>query len=89
MKKPELPRMKGTLLGDVKQVSGRTAFLPAWVFWEGEEWKVDPLPWKSSADIVGYTGANAAYIFPKHLDRLQRGDRVEIMLLPDFFVRQR
>lgn len=89
MKRPELPRMKGTLLGDVKQVSGRTAFLPAWVFWEGEEWKVDPLPWKSSADIVGYTGANAAYIFPKHLDRLQRGDRVEIMLLPDFFVRQR
>lgn len=89
MMSPELPRMKGELLRDVKQVPGRTAFLPAWVSWREEGWAVDPLPWKSSADIVGFTGANAAYIFPKHLDRLERGERVEIMLLPDFFVRQR
>jgi molybdopterin molybdotransferase len=89
MMSPELPRMKGELLRDVRQAPGRTAFLPAWVSWREDGWVVDPLPWKSSADIIGFTGANAAYIFPKHLDRMGRGEKVEIMFLPDFFVRQR
>jgi molybdopterin molybdotransferase len=89
MKHPELPRMKGLLLSDVKQSLGRTAFLPAWVAWEEDRWKVDPLLWKSSADVSGFTGANATFIFPKNRDFLKRGEIVEIMLLPDFFLRQR
>jgi molybdopterin molybdotransferase len=86
---PELPRMKGELLADMRQSPGRTAFLPAWVTWQDDGWKVDPLRWKSSADIIGFTGANATFIFPKTRDLLSRGEIVEIMLLPDFFVRQR
>ena len=86
---PELPRMKGELLADMRQSPGRTAFLPAWVTWQDDGWKVDPLRWKSSADIIGFTGANATFIFPKNRDLLRRGEIVEIMLLPDFFVRQR
>ncbi len=89
MKQPELPRMKGELLADMKQSPGRTAFLPAWVFWKDDGWKVEPLPWKSSADIVGFTRANATFIFPKNRDFLSQGETVELMLLPDFFVRQR
>jgi molybdopterin molybdotransferase len=88
MKKPELPRMKGELLADMRQSPGRTAFLPAWVSWQDDGWKVEPLLWKSSADIIGFTHANAAFIFPKNRDLLSRGEIVEIMLLPDFFVRQ-
>jgi len=84
---PELPRMKGELLADMRQSPGRTAFLPAWVTWQDDGWKVDPLRWKSSADIIGFTGANATFIFPKNRDLLNRGEIVEIMLLPDFFVR--
>ncbi len=86
---PELPRMKGELLADMRQSPGRTAFLPAWVTWQDDGWKVDPLRWKSSADIIGFTGANATFIFPKNRDLLSRGEIVEIMLLPDFFVRQK
>jgi molybdopterin molybdotransferase len=86
---PELPRMKGELLADMRQSPGRTAFLPAWVTWQDDGWKVDPLRWKSSADIIGFTGANATFIFPKTRDLLSRGEIVEIMLLPDFFVRQK
>jgi molybdopterin molybdotransferase len=86
---PELPRMKGELLADMRQSLGRTAFLPAWVTWQDDGWKVDPLRWKSSADIIGFTGANATFIFPKNRDLLSRGEIVEIMLLPDFFVRQK
>jgi molybdopterin molybdotransferase len=89
MKQPELPRMKGILLSDMEQTPGRTAFLPAWVAWDEDGWKVDPLLWKSSADLIGFTGANATFIFPKNRDVLRRGEIVEIMLLPDFFVRQR
>jgi molybdopterin molybdotransferase len=89
MKMPELPRMMGVLLADMKQSPGRTAFLPAWVFWKEDGWKVEPLVWKSSADIIGFTHANATFIFPKNRDFLSRGEIVELMLLPDFFVRQR
>jgi molybdopterin molybdotransferase len=89
MTAPELPRMKGELLADMRQTPGRTAFMPAWVSWQEDGWKVDPLLWKSSADIIGFTGANAAFVFPKNRDTLSRGETVEIMLLPDFFVRQK
>jgi molybdopterin molybdotransferase len=89
MKKPDLPRMKGELLGDMKQSPGRMAFLPGWAFWEEGGWKVEPLQWKSSADIIGFVNANATFIFPKNRDFLRRGEIVELMLLPDFFVRQR
>ena len=88
-KKPELPRMRGELLEDMKQSPGRMAFMPAWVFWEEDGWKVEPLAWKSSADITGFAHANATFIFPKNRDFLSRGEKVELMLLPDFFVRQR
>jgi molybdopterin molybdotransferase len=89
MKSPELPRMRGELLADMRQSPGRTAFMPAWVFWKDDGWKVDPLSWKSSADIVGFAGANATFIFPKNRDFLGKGEIVELMLLPDFFARQR
>jgi molybdopterin molybdotransferase len=89
MTKPDLPRMKGELLADMRQAPGRTAFFPAWVAWQDDGWKVEPLAWKNSADIIGFTRANATFIFPKDRDFLGRGEIVEIMLLPDFFVRQR
>jgi molybdopterin molybdotransferase len=89
LKKPELPRMKGELLADMRQSPGRTAFMPAWAFWSDGGWKVEPLLWKSSADIIGFSGANATFIFPKNRDFLGKGEIVELMLLPDFFARQR
>jgi molybdopterin molybdotransferase len=89
VKSPELPRMRGELLADMRQSPGRTAFMPAWVFWKDDGWKVEPLLWKSSADIVGFAGANATFIFPKNRDFLGKGEIVELMLLPDFFARQR
>lgn len=89
MAQPELHRMKGELLEDMEQSSGRMAFFPAWVFWDEGGLKVEPLRWKSSADIIGFTGANATFIFPRNRNHLKRGEIVEVMLLPDFFFRQR
>lgn len=89
MSQPELHRMRGELMDDMRQSSGRMAFFPAWVFWEEGGLKVEPLRWKSSADIIGFTGANATFIFPRGKSHLKKGEIVEVMLLPDFFFRQR
>jgi molybdopterin molybdotransferase len=89
MIRPELPRFKGELLTEMRQSPGRTGFFPARAFWNESGWKVDPLTWKSSADIIGFTEANATFIFPKDRVFLSRGETVEVMLLPDFFQRQR
>jgi len=89
MAQPELHRMQGELLNDMQQSSGRMAFFPAWVFWDDGGLKVEPLRWKSSADIIGFTGANATFIFPRGKSQLKKGEIVEVMLLPDFFFRQR
>ncbi len=86
---PELPRFKAELLADMRQSPGRVGFFPGWAFWEESGWKVDPLRWKSSADIIGFTGANATFIFPKDRDYLRRGEMVDLMLLPDFYLRRR
>ena len=84
---PDLPRVRGVLLSDVKQVPGRTAFLPARADWSGSVWQIRPLRWKGSADIIGFSQGNAMLIFPRELDHLKAGDEVEAMLLSDFFQR--
>jgi len=87
MKQPELQRVHGALVEDVRQTPGRTAFLPARSEWTQAGWTVKPISWKNSADMVGFSRANATLIFPGERDLLSRGEIVEIMLLPDFFVR--
>ncbi len=84
---PELPRVRGILLEEMKQPPGRAAFLPARVRWEYDGWKIKPLRWKGSADIVGFSRANAAVIFPADRELMRQGDPAEAMLLPDFFLR--
>ena len=85
--RPDLPRVRGELLRDMKQTPGRTAFLPAWAQWQATGWTVEPLRWKGSADIIGFARANATVIFPAERDFIARGDQVEAMLLADFALR--
>ena len=86
---PDLPRIRGALTRDMKQVPGRTAFLPAWVTLRREGWTVEPLRWRGSGDIIGFSRCNAAVIFPGERDSMSEGESVEAMLLPDFFQRHR
>ena len=88
MEAPELPRMQDILLEDVRQTPGRTSFLPAKVNWVEDGWKVQPLDWKNSADMIGFSKANATLIFPGERDLMRQGETVQIMLLPDFFARR-
>jgi molybdopterin molybdotransferase len=86
---PDLTRVRGELLRDMKQTPGRTAFLPAWTALTAAGWTIEPLRWRGSADIIGYSRANSAVIFPSDRDSISQGETVEAMLLPDFFARQR
>jgi molybdopterin molybdotransferase len=85
---PELPRVRGELLRQMKQSPGRTAFLPALVEWRPGGWAIDPLPWKGSGDIIGFARANATVIFPAERDFMAQGEQVEAMLLGDFWRRR-
>ncbi len=85
---PDLPRIQGSLLSQMRQRSGRTSFLPALVSWRPEGWQVNPLPWKGSSDLIGFSGANGLVIFPADRNLMETGDRVEAMLLPDYWQRQ-
>ncbi len=85
--RPELPRIRGTLSLDMKQSPGRTSFLPACVRSEPGGWQIEPLRWKGSADIIGFSRANAAVIFPADRDFMARGGTADAMLLPDYFQR--
>jgi len=87
MKHPELRRVHGTMAEDVRQAPGRTAFLPSRIEWTPGGWTVRPISWKNSADMIGFSEANATFIFPGERDLLSRGETVEIMLLPDFLTR--
>ncbi len=87
MANPELPRVEGKLLREMKQSPGRTAFLPARVRWKTGGWEIDPLPWRGSADIIGFSRGNAAVIFPGNRDFMAGGEQAQAMLLPGFFQR--
>ncbi len=86
-RKPDLPRVRGKLTRDLRQAPGRTSFLPAWVVLTDIGWKMEPLSWKGSADIIGFSRANAAVILPAECSVMSEGEIVEAMLLPDFFAR--
>jgi molybdopterin molybdotransferase len=89
LRHPDLPRVRGTLTRAMRQVPGRTAFLPAWVTMEGAGWTIEPLDWHGSGDIIGFSRCNATVIFPGVRDSMSAGETVDAMLLPDFFQRWR
>ncbi len=45
---PDLARIRGTLTRGMRQIPGRTAFLPAWVTLGQDSWVVEPLNWRGS-----------------------------------------
>ncbi len=86
-RKPELPRIHAELLHDLRQSPGRTSFLPAWAQSAAGGWKLEPLGWKGSSDIIGFSRANSAAICPAERDFMGKGEMIQAMLLPDFFAR--
>jgi molybdopterin molybdotransferase len=89
LENPDLPQVRGVLTRAMKQIPGRTAYLPAWVSWHDSGWTITPLQWRGSGDIIGFSRCNATVIFPSERESMAEGERAEALLLPDFFQRRR
>ncbi len=85
----ELPRVRGELQADLKQSTGRESYLPARVSMDVDGWKISPLPWKGSADVIAFSRCNATAILPADRDHFSKGETIQAMLLPDYFSRTR
>ena len=48
-------RVSGRLLLGVKHKSERTSFIPARLSWLPDGWAINPLRWKGSSDIIGFS----------------------------------
>jgi molybdopterin molybdotransferase len=88
LRTPELPCVRGELLHYITQVPGRKAYLPARTRWTARGWTVEPLRLKGSADILGFSRADSLFVFPSEIDRLKQGETVEVLLLPDYYLRR-
>jgi molybdopterin molybdotransferase len=86
--RPDLQCVEGELQRTMRQIPGRTAFLPAVASWERGGWQIDPQFWKGSGDIISFSRANALVVFPRDRDLMDRGAKVEALLLPDYFMRR-
>jgi molybdopterin molybdotransferase len=85
---PDLFRVRGVLVSRMRQKAGRTSFLPAVVTCNPDGWLVNPLPWKGSSDVIGFSGADGLVVFPADREVLEAGDKVEALLFPDYWQRQ-
>jgi molybdopterin molybdotransferase len=80
-------RVQGRLSLGVKHKSERASFIPARLSWNREGWGIEPLPWKGSSDIIGFSRANGLLILPQDRKAIAEGEQVEALLLPDFWQR--
>lgn len=80
-------RIRGRLSLGARHKSERTSFLPARLSWNRDEWGIEPLPWKGSSDIVGFSRANGLLILPQGRKAIAEGEQAEALLLPDFWQR--
>ncbi len=80
-------RVRGRVTSGVKHKSERTSFIPAWLSWSQEGWRIEPLPWRGSSDIIGFSRANGLLILPQDRKAVAGGEWVEAVMLPDFWQR--
>jgi len=85
--RPDLFRVGGVLQEAMSQAPGRTSFLPAIARWDEGAWRIHPVSWKGSGDMIGFSRSNALVVFPGDRGSISAGEHVESLLLPDFFIR--
>ena len=79
-----LPRVRARLLKEVKQKPGRTFFKPASLLWQEQDFWVEPIETRGSADMVAFSRANALLVVPATVDLQSAGSRVDVLLLSDW-----
>ena len=57
----------------------RAALVPAFVRFEGGQYKISTAPWKGSSDLVGLARANALIMIPRRGGTLEPGDTAQFL----------
>ena len=79
---PLLARLqRGTLTDDFQHRGDRPTYFPASVQRDENACTVQPVRWRGSADLRGFTAANALAIFPAGDRAWQAGEIVNVMML--------
>jgi molybdopterin molybdotransferase len=81
------PPVRVTLAESVANRSGRRAYSPARVRFEGGGLQAWPVPSQGSADLVAHARANAMIVLPADQTRAEAGETVEALLLGSFLER--
>ena len=82
---PCLPSVWGDLVGETKQKPGKKFFKQARTFWKGEKFWVEPIETRGSADLVAFSSANSLMVLEADVTHLPVGERVEVLLLDNYF----
>ncbi len=80
-------RVKGRLSLSVKHKAERTSYIPARLSWNRDGWAIEPLPWRGSSDIIGFSRANSLLILPQDTKSIAAREWVEAVILPDWWQR--
>jgi molybdopterin molybdotransferase len=81
------PPVRVALAESVSNRSGRRAYSPARVRFEGGRLQAWPVPSQGSADLVAHARANAMIVLPADQTRAEAGETVEALLLGSFLER--
>jgi molybdopterin molybdotransferase len=79
----ELPVVEARLGESLDEKSGLTHFLPARLVGRGANREVLALKWQGSGDIAALARANCFVVVPAEKERIEVGERVEVMVRRD------
>jgi len=82
---PCLPSVWGELVAETRQKPGRKFFKQARTFWKGDKFGVEPIETRGSADLVAFSSANSLMVLEADVTHLPAGERVEVLLLDNYF----
>jgi molybdopterin molybdotransferase len=79
----ELPLVEARLGEALQEKPGLTHFLPARMDGQGANREVVALKWQGSGDIAALGKANCFVVVPAEKEKIEVGDRVEVMVRRD------
>ncbi len=78
---PQQRQLSAQLARDHSQRPGRTTYWPSRLEWTDDQWLVEPLDWKGSADLKTLAAANCFVVFDGARDTFRTGDAVPVFCM--------
>jgi molybdopterin molybdotransferase len=80
-----LQRVFAELESTLAKRSGRLEFIRGYLSWIGDTWSVVPFMKQESHMMSTFAKSNCIIVFPESSERLDKGEQVEVHLLPWFY----